>query len=953
MKQLLVVILLVFIPVGSFGQTDPACLIARVPDPNPRKGGRFGWSLQRVGKNFAASSITELGLVGRVYLFDGETGDVLTELQHPHQSPTTFFGLTLAAKDNLLLVGEAAVSSFPGSAHLYDCDPTSSQFGQALKSFPNPTLDSLELYGHGLAMTDRFAMIADPKDDYIFGNSGTVFVYDADPESPTFGDLLDTLHHPNPANESQFGSPIAIQGNDISFRHRLMRWNPVDQGLFDSVINLSAPGSVTGGIRFLTAGYGHILGGIPDDHNLIDSGGAVHIYNLSESHPRGSILKTLVEPSPSQGAHFGSSVTTLGSLVFVGSPGTNRGQAYIYDGDPTSPDFGELVATLNEPPPIRFGEFGKAITTAGANIVVSAPFKYSRETTLTEAGEVFIYKHPVPCSQVSILSTECLGSMEGATAPDSFRIRIYENHSAATICGATDEVPLVTLVDCEVDCSTFHYSTGPSCADVPRIVLDALEDSIHPGLVGFLSASRLDDQSISIESTTPIQIAIGSEEVNPGSSGYWQTPILDCSLSNLCDGIPGNEFDSPGTKGILIRAERGECPSPTPIPTLTPTPSPALAPSTVVDLAAAFDDVVMDEQAPVLYGVNSRTHSLHAVEISNGMTSEPIVLPATPERLAYSAKDRKLVVTITEGHYDYDGPDRGQIGVIDIDTWTLDVILPVPVDPWDVAADRDGFLYISPGSNQRNSGLVSINQATGKVVSILEGMRHRTYVETHPVRNSIYAADTDLYPRDIDRYRVQCGVLFGGVDFPYHENHPAGQYFRFSPEGDALYTSTGNIYHSTDTAANEMTFIGQIPMSFRDIAVDGLRGRVYLVAGDDVFVHSFDSTTYERVGYPEDIGLIGRYCFLRSDQLIVIGEKIGESESGEWGYRVLSAETWDNQPTPTPTATPTPTPSPTHPYDYDEDNLVTVMDLLHLLTDEEVIPPIFDFSLYWYKSVDE
>ena len=943
MRRLLSSILVFLTIIPSTVRSEPGCLIARIQDPNPREGGRFGWSLQRVGGDFAVSSITEIrSKPGRVYLFNGETGQLILELEHPQLNPSVHFGVTMASHKNLLLVGEPSADA----AYLYDCDPKSASFGVVLKTFSNPTPDSWERYGGGLAVTDRYAFVSDPEDDYMAPpDSGSVFLYDIVPNSDTYGELIKTLRSPNPTRDEGFGSLIAIQGNQIAFRNLLMKWNPSTQSLDSNVVELATPGSVTGGIGALTAVGGFFAGGIPDDNNIVNSGGAVHLYSLGYAESPGSIVQTFSDPSPRQGEEFGTSVSSQATELLVGSPYETGGHAYVFDCNADGPNFGQLLSEIYQPHPIRFDRFGWAVASAGANYVVSAPHKYDYVNHLENAGEVFLFQGEPECRQVAQLTVACHGEIQRGTPINSFRCVIYEDYEGLRVCGATQSIPLQTLVDCFVDCTPFQYATGPSCAEFPEFVLDTISEKIDSSLTGVLSVNRIADGSLTIESTIPIQFGICSDEMGLSWEGTTVFSLLGCSVTNLLDGISGNEFEASTGNGVEICFENKDCPPLTPIPTLTPTATPVSPPSGVIPLGFQANDVVIDGTDSVLYAVSPKDGGVYRVDYSTGVVSEPIVLPATPERLDFSPHGRKLAVTVTQGHYDYGGPDLGQIGIIDVDFWSLDELTEVPVDPWDVAADRNGFLYISSGSNQWGR-IISLNQQSGGIVSTVENVQDRLYAEMNPVLDSLYLTDTDSSPRKINRYGAQCGVLHSYVKFPYHTDHPAGWHFRFSPKGDRLYTSTGSIFAATDDTENDLLFIGQLPTGFADIAVDGLRKRVYVVNGEDSNVYSYDTESYEAVGYPEDIGLIGKFCFLRSDQLVVIGTTEGRDSEDTWGLTVLSAETWDMQPTPTPTPG----------YDRNDDRYIDALDLCRLLAeglfsgDGETIRSIFDFASHWHSS---
>ncbi|MEM5592403.1 hypothetical protein AAHH67_13035 [Niallia circulans] len=43
---------------------------------------------------------------------------------------------------------------------------------------------------------------------------------------------------------------------------------------------------------------------------------------------------------------------------------------------------------------------------------------------------------------------------------------------------------------------------------------------------------------------------------------------------------------------------------------------------------------------------------------------------------------------------------KGAIAEVDAGNFTLLDTFPISTDPWDIAIDQNGYLYITPGSNQ-------------------------------------------------------------------------------------------------------------------------------------------------------------------------------------------------------------------------------------------------------------
>jgi len=118
--------------------------------------------------------------------------------------------------------------------------------------------------------------------------------------------------------------------------------------------------------------------------------GAAYIFSTS-----GTLLTTLVCPSPQVGAEFGYSVAISGTTVAVGAPGENvsgqpfAGHVYLFR---TS---GALLGTFTSPEAEYYGEatpgeFGFSVGLGGSTLVVGAPGEDAPGAV--DAGHAYLYK---------------------------------------------------------------------------------------------------------------------------------------------------------------------------------------------------------------------------------------------------------------------------------------------------------------------------------------------------------------------------------------------------------------------------------------------------------------------------------------------------------------------------------------------------------------------------------
>ena len=104
---------------------DTGVLLQTFRSPNPALGDSFGWSVAGVGGNVlvgAPFDDTEGRDAGAAYLFDGVTGALLQTFLNPTPGRGDFFGWSLAAMGENIVVGapeDSAGADRAGAAYLF------------------------------------------------------------------------------------------------------------------------------------------------------------------------------------------------------------------------------------------------------------------------------------------------------------------------------------------------------------------------------------------------------------------------------------------------------------------------------------------------------------------------------------------------------------------------------------------------------------------------------------------------------------------------------------------------------------------------------------------------------------------------------------------------------------------------------------------------------------------
>ncbi len=266
--------------------------------------------------------------------------------------------------------------------------------GALLFVLPNPSPAVGDWFGISVGISGTRVVVGARYDDTGATDAGNAYVYEITSATPTVPVV--TLNNPSPAADDRFGHSVAISGTRV------------------------------------------VVGAPNDDSGATDAGRG-YVYELTSGTPNVPLL-TLNNPSPALGDHFGSSVAIDGTRVVVGAwsydtGASNAGSAYVYDlasPTPTVPN-----ATLNNPRPAKFDQFGHSVAISGTQVVVGAPWDV---TGATHPGSAFVYDltsatPTIPSVTLNNPSPAANGWFGGSVAISGTRVVVGAKFDAT---GATD-----------------------------------------------------------------------------------------------------------------------------------------------------------------------------------------------------------------------------------------------------------------------------------------------------------------------------------------------------------------------------------------------------------------------------------------------------------------------------------------------------------------------------------
>ncbi|MFK9090167.1 YncE family protein [Bacillus salipaludis] len=217
--------------------------------------------------------------------------------------------------------------------------------------------------------------------------------------------------------------------------------------------------------------------------------------------------------------------------------------------------------------------------------------------------------------------------------------------------------------------------------------------------------------------------------------------------------------------------------------------------SKLINLSFTPYDTALDPVKPIIYMTELGSPKLYAINYSTGEIKQ-LTLPYPAERLDYY--NNKIYVTqqkMNHTHYTT-APRFGAIAEVDTENFNVSNTLDIDEDPYDIAVDKDGFIYISPGSDQH--GNLRVYSMKDKTEITQDKAKTSMYewadIRYNPKTSKIYAINTNLSPTDIKAYEIEKGVVQKSYGSPYQREYHISTFTKFSPDGLKIYNASGNVF---------------------------------------------------------------------------------------------------------------------------------------------------------------
>ncbi len=256
-------------------------------------------------------------------------------LTYTTPTPGDGFGDAVASNYGNIAIG-APYQNGTGQVYLYDgvtaANAASStyKYGQLIPQlFTDPNPEPGDEFGASLAVVGNELVVGAPGSSLSGPGDGVVYVFDANVDSTTFGQLLATLTLPNAATltDAHFGAAVGTTNTNIV---------------------VGATGE-SGGV-----------------------GAAYEFEGDTTQANFGDLLLSIPNPTSQAGSTFGAAVAGYGNNVIVGAPNVNLagaiGGVFLFDGIS-----GASITSIPDPHASTTTGFGSAVASVGLNILIGSP----------------------------------------------------------------------------------------------------------------------------------------------------------------------------------------------------------------------------------------------------------------------------------------------------------------------------------------------------------------------------------------------------------------------------------------------------------------------------------------------------------------------------------------------------------------------------------------------------
>lgn len=237
--------------------------------------------------------------------------------------------------------------------------------------------------------------------------------------------------------------------------------------------------------------------------------------------------------------------------------------------------------------------------------------------------------------------------------------------------------------------------------------------------------------------------------------------------------------------------------------------------------------ILQDKVNQKLYIFDSSALVLAVYNAATLVREQDILLQASPQALAVEPAGGSLLL----------GYSTGKIYRLKISDQSLTLLADSLVSVSALVPVSSKYVLVASASNWGPSNTYkTINLDNGQTMSNNSYWYPLGSFTFNPAAGMVYALDSGLSPADMHHLAVNTttGTIDNISDSRYHGDYYFGAPIRVMNSGTRIATASGNMFVSSSSAADDITYAGNLGHPFIDLVSDDVLGNLYMLNSDNI-----------------------------------------------------------------------------------------------------------------------
>jgi hypothetical protein len=288
-------------------------------------------------------------------------------------------------------------------------------------------------------------------------------------------------------------------------------------------------------------------------------------------------------------------------------------------------------------------------------------------------------------------------------------------------------------------------------------------------------------------------------------------------------------------------------------------------------------DIAFNPVRAYAYVTGFEKKTLAILNLTNGLIERQFNFDFYAESMAISPDAHRLYVALLRRPHQYygSGGHTNYIAEFNLATATKVREFMIDADPSDLAVTDSGIIIV-PGGSDQWTDIRTYRVGTGAFLGS-RSIRHMSRMSLHPGETSVYTADTDLSPSDVQHYTFDpvTGAFLSGWDSPYHGDYPMSGGVWCSPLGTNVVTRGGTVLTSSPDQSQDLRYYRTLAGGLVEEAAFDLPHQAMFTVGNNKLCY-YNLKTLELVA-EQSVSNNTRYIFTTPSHVFMASTDSGKT----------------------------------------------------------------------------